>query len=303
MENQLIKKIFSAMKKDISPMGTCPDEIDLFRFVEGSMDEKKRVLLEEHLISCPKCCDYVVSLNKVIHFPGDEALPEVPLEQVRKVDALVKDGERKNGSASNLEQLFRFLKDFFSFDFIGKPLPVVVKSCAAAVVVIAMFSATYLYYQQGIPLSVNMEVVGKTRAITTRGTPGEKAIEAIISEGDTYFSNDYCRINFELNKDAYAYVLYYDSGGKIHQLYPDPARKTLQKLKAKTPYTVPTADDQWFQLDDNPGTETVFMLASTTPISSLQDIYPSIQGLSREAVLELFKSKAAVFKTLSFQHQ
>ena len=166
-----------------------------------------------------------------------------------------------------------------------------------------MFSATYLYYQQTMPLSLTMEVVGKTRVMTTRGTPGEKAVETIVAEGDTLFSDDYCRIHFELNRDAYAYVLYYDSRGELHQLYPDPASRMPQALKANTPYTVPAADDQWFQLDDNRGTETVFMLASPTPLSNLKDIYPSIQGLSREAVLDLFKNSAPVFKVLSFQHQ
>jgi len=303
MENKLIKRTFSAIKKCVTPGGTCPDEMELSRFAEGSMDEKKRVLVEEHLISCQKCCDYVVSLHRVIHFPGDETLPGVPQEQVRKVNALVKDRGREKDSVSNLERLSRFLKDFFNFDFIRLPLPRAVKSCAAAAVVILMFSATYLYYQQTVPLSLTMEVVGKTRVMATRGTPGEKTVETIIKEGDTLFANDYCRINFELNRDAYAYVLYYDSKGEIHQLFPDPASKTPQEIKANTPYTVPAADDQWFQLDHNRGTETVFMVASTTPISSLKDMYPSIQGLSREAVLDLFKSSAPVFKVLSFQHQ
>jgi len=303
MENKLIKRAFAAIQKEVTPKGTCPDEMELSCFAEGGMDEKKRVLVEEHLVSCPKCCDYVVALHRVIHFPGDETLPGVPQEQVRKVNVLVKDRGREKDSVSNLQRLSRFLKDFFSFDFIGQPLPLAVKSCAAAAVVILMFFATYFYYQQTIPLSVTMEVVGKTRVMATRGTPGEKTVETIIKEGDTLFANDYCRINFELNRDAYAYVLYYDSKGEIHQLFPDPASKTPQEIKANTPYTVPAADDQWFQLDHNRGTETVFMVASTTPISSLKDMYPSIQGLSREAVLDLFKSSAPVFKVLSFQHQ
>jgi hypothetical protein len=303
MENKLIKRAFAAIQKEVTPKGTCPDEIDLSCFAEGGMDEKKRVLVEDHLVSCPKCCDYVVSLHKVIHFPGDETLPAVPREQVRKVAALVKERGREKDSASIIERLSRFLKDFFSFDFIRLPLPLAVKSCAAAVVVLLMFSATYLYYQQSIPLSATMEVIGKTGVMTTRGTPGEKPLETIIKEGDTLLSNDFCRIQFELTKDAYAYVLYYDASGEIQQLYPDPASGTPQELKANTPYTVPAADDQWFQLDENRGTETVFMLASPTPISNLKDIYPSIQGLSREEVLDLFKRSAPVFKVLSFQHQ
>jgi len=47
-----------------------------------------------------------------------------------------------------------------------------------------------------------MEVIGKTRVITTRGTPGEEIVEKIIREGDTLYSNGYGRINFELDKQV-----------------------------------------------------------------------------------------------------
>ena len=179
MENRLIKSILSVIKKEVTPKGTCPDEIDLTLFAEGEMDKTNRVLVEEHLVSCSHCCDYVVALHKVIHFPGDETLPGVPRAQIRKLNALVEDRERETVSARKMERLSQFLKDFFSF---GLPLPVTVKSCAAAGIVLLMFSATYLYYQQSMPLGVNMEIIGKTRVMTTRGTPGEKTIETIIKE-------------------------------------------------------------------------------------------------------------------------
>jgi hypothetical protein len=301
MENKLIKRTFAAIREGAGPAGACPDEIDLACFAEGKMDGEKRALLEQHLISCKQCCDAVVSLHKVVHFPGDELLPEVPKAEVRKLASLVEERAGGHDHITIGVKFWNVLKGFFSFDFI--PLPVAVKSCAAAAVVLLVCSATYLYYQQTMPLSLTMEVVGKTPVMATRGTPGEKTVETILAEGDILFSKDYCRIHFELNRDAYAYVLYYDSSGELHQLFPDPEAKTVEALKANTPYTVPAADDQWFQLDDNRGTETVFMLASPAPLSNLKDIYPSIQGLSREEALNVFKNSAPVFRVLSFQHR
>jgi hypothetical protein len=301
MEDKLIRKIFDEMKEELPKTGECPDEADLVCFAEGIMDEKKTERIEKHLISCSKCCDYVVSLNKVINFSAEERLPEVPTEQLRKVSALVKD--REKDILSNLERITQFIKEFFSFDWIAQPIPVAVKSGAVVFLVLLIVSTTFLYRQQREPLSLQMEVIGKTRVITTRGTPGEEIVEKIIKEGDTLYSNGYCRINFELDQDGYAYVLLYDSTNKLHQLYPDYDTAILQKVKAKTKYTIPEGEDNWFRLDDYTGTETVFILASSKPISGLRETFADLQGLSREEVVKTLKSKARVVKVLSFKHQ
>ena len=147
-----------------------------------------------------------------------------------------------------------------------------------------------------------MEVIGKSGVEATRGIPGKK-VEKIIDEGDALLSNDYCRINFEIDHDAYAYVLFHDSMGKLHQLYPDPATETPQKVKGKTKYTIPEGENSWFRLNDTVGTETVFVLASQKPIGDLKETFDSIQSLNKEEVLELLKTKANVLKALNFKHQ
>ena len=298
MEDKLIKAAFKEMKSKMPTKNGCPDDADLCLFIEGGMDEKASELIEKHLISCPTCCDYVVSLNKVINFPEEENLPEVPQEQIRAVDRLVKGGDsREKGN------LFQSVKDFLSLDWLMQPMPVMVKSCAAALVVLFMFSTLYIYYQQSTSLGVQMELVSKTRTITTRGTTGEKEVEKIIKEGDTLYSKDYCRISFELDKNAYAYIVYLDSKGTLEQLYPGPRAIRPQKVLGNTTYVIPPGDDSWFQLDEQTGTETVFMLASEEPLSNLKEVYASLQGASREEVLKTLQSTAPVVKVLNFQHQ
>lgn len=300
MEDKLIKAALKEMKNKMPEKKGCPDDADICRFVEGGMDEKASELIEKHLISCPPCCDYVVSLNKVINFPEEEHLPEVPPAKIRAVDRLVNEkGEdsREKGS------FFQAIKDFFSFDWRMQPMPAMVKSCAAALVVLFMFSTLYIYYQQSTSLGVQMALVSKTSTITTRGTTGDKEVEKIIKEGDTLYSNDYCRISFELEKNAYAYILYLDSKGTLEQIYPGPRAMRPQKVLAKTTYVIPPGDDSWFQLDEQTGTETVLMVASEEPISNLKEVYASLQGASREEVLKTLKSKAPVVKVLNFQHQ
>jgi hypothetical protein len=300
MEEKLIKTALKEMKRKMPSTKGCPDDAELCCFVEGGLDEKASERIEKHLLLCPTCCNYVVSLNKVINFPEGETLPEVPPEKIRAVDRLVKD---KSVESTEKGSLFRSVKEFLRLDWLMQPMPVMVKSCATALVVLFVFTAVYVYYQQSTSLGVQMEVISKAGTITTRGTTGDKEVEKIIKEGDTLYSNDFCRISFELDKNAYAYIFYYDSTGTLEQLYPDP--KVLEPLKvmAKTTYVIPPGDDSWFQLDDQTGTETVFMVASEEPLDNLKEVLVSLQGSSREEVLETLKSQAPVVKVLNFKHQ
>ena len=300
MENDIVKKEFKEMKNGLSKTGKCPDEADLARFTEGIMDEKESEGIEEHLVYCSKCCDYVVSLNKVLQFQAEEELPEVPAWQVRRVSALVEDKKkriRKKGTTTILEDIDRSIREFFSFDWMAQPIPVAVRSGALAFLLVVVISTSFFYYRTP-SLGLHMEVMGKSGAVSAmRGTP------KIIKEGDTLFSNDYCRINFQLEQDAYAYVIYHDSSGKLHQLYPDPALAIPQKTKANTKYILPKEEENWFKLDENAGTETVFMLASKKPISGLKETFDIVQDSRKEEILEVFKDKAPVVQVLSFKHQ
>ena len=82
MEDKLIKTAFKEMKSKMPTHKGCPDETDMCRFLEGGIDEKASERIEKHLLSCPACCDYVVSLSKVINFPEEENLPEVPPDKI-----------------------------------------------------------------------------------------------------------------------------------------------------------------------------------------------------------------------------
>ena len=82
METKLIKETLKQIKREMPQQEKCPDEADMCRFVDGTMDEKETEQLEKHLVSCQTCCDYVVSLNRVIHFPEGELLPDVPSKQI-----------------------------------------------------------------------------------------------------------------------------------------------------------------------------------------------------------------------------
>ena len=298
MEDKLIKQAFKETQKSRSHGGKCPDECDFCRFLEGLMDEERRALMEKHLLSCPACSDYVVSLHKVMNFPEGEKLPEVPGVQMAKARELM---EVKKKIASEKPGMLQAVREFFSFNWITQPLPVMVKSCAAALAVVLVLTTAYLYQQQNSPLCRQLEVVGRGSEVTARGTAPEVSGE-VIKDGGVLYSKDYCRVNFELSRDAFAYVFYYDSSGELHQLYPDPAIVTPQKVKGGKTHSLPEKE-AWFQLDEQRGTETVFMVASAKPISNLGELYQAAQGLNRDEAIRTFRDAAPVFKMLNFIHQ
>ncbi len=297
MEDKLIKKAFEEMKKAHPQGDACPDECDFCRFLEGSMDDEKGALMEKHLLSCPACTDYMVALHKVSHFPADAMLPKVPAAQIAKARGLMEGKER---AASQETTLSESIKDFFSLQWISRPIPVMAQSCAVALVVLLVYAAAYLYMQQGTPLSAQFEVTGMSSEVTRGTTP---SAWRVIKEGDFLYSQDYCRISFELSRDAFAYVFYYDSGGELHQLYPDPAAVMLNKVEGGKTHNVPDTRDACFMLDDQKGNETVFMVASAQPIGNISELYQAAHGLNRDEGLQLFREAAPVFKVLNFIHQ
>jgi hypothetical protein len=272
------------------------------------MDEKETERLEAHLVSCTTCCDYYVALNRVIHFAEEETLPDVPEAQIRKASHActieLDKGIRipKPVKVSIADQAIGFIKQFFNFDWLAQPIPVMVRSGAVALLLVLIVSAGYIYYQQAQPIGVTMEVAANTR-IVVRGLPTDDRIVKIVQEGDMLFSDDYCRINFELDKNAYVYVVHHDSKGTLHQLYPDPAVKNPEKVKGKTSYTIPEGKDSWFQLDDHTGKETIFLLASNRPIRDFNSTINKISTLSREEVAQNLESQGRILKVLNFEHR
>jgi len=308
MEDKLIKKAFIEMKRKLPKASSCTDEWMLCRYAEDTLEEKESERVEEHLVLCATCCDCLVSLNKMIQFAGEEVTPEVSEELIKRVSALIKRGEEgiyTKRMSGILRQIAQLIKELFKFDWIVLPMPVAVRSGIVSLLVVLMGATVFLYLRPSgiVPIDAEIEVVAKSRLFTTRGGLEGAPLAQVIKDGDTLYANDYCRISFELDRDGYAYVVLYDSSGKLHKLYPDPSLAPPQKVKGKIKYTVPTGESKWLQLDEHTGKETVFVLGSHKPISNLGETINVFQGLNRDEILKIFKRKAEVVKVFSFNHQ
>ncbi len=116
------------------------------------------------------------------------------------------------------------------------------------------------------PLSLGYHVFGQ-RYLADGGFE-----EVIVREGSTLRSGDQYRINVQANSDCYLYTITYDSLGDVYPLFPHPQINMSNYIRGGVEYLIPGEHDPWFTLDDNVGTETLFLIASYEPLKDLEQL-------------------------------
>jgi len=100
--------------------------------------------------------------------------------------------------------------------------------------------------------------------------------EIRVRDGTVLHSRDQFQIRFTPVSDCWVYVFLFDSTGKSETLFPYPGIKLGNFCRGGVSYTVPDPAppiaSRWFYLDENPGTETLYIVASYEPMSDLDSI-------------------------------
>jgi len=89
-----------------------------------------------------------------------------------------------------------------------------------------------------------------------------------VKDGMTMYDGDQFRVAFVPNADSYVYVLCINSDGRISQLFPNPAIRQGNFCRRGQEYQIPDGIN-WFRLDEEVGTETLFLVASYDPMTDL----------------------------------
>jgi CHAT domain-containing protein len=186
------------------------------------------------------------------------------------------------------------------------------------------------------PLSLTMNMIGQ------RKEPDGSYSEVIVKEGSVLHSGDHFQVHVETNKRAHVYVLLLDSQGQAKELFPDPKIEQAGFIEGGRRIAVPEKD-LWFWLDENTGTETLYILASEKPLANVRELlrkmeaadeagkkrmsqeiknritivqrgvggiakgktvtYPLSDGKRIEKVTEVVAGTDSVVRALSFQHR
>jgi len=122
-------------------------------------------------------------------------------------------------------------------------------------------------------LELSMNIIGQREELDG------SVSEVLIKEGSILHSFDNFQVHFQTNRDAYVYILIYDSSNEAHLLFPDPKISISNNIKGSVEYSVPSAG-QWFWLDENTGVETIYVLASEKPLDDIQRLLKDMEGVA-----------------------
>jgi CHAT domain-containing protein len=115
------------------------------------------------------------------------------------------------------------------------------------------------------PLGLSMNIIGQRKEADGSYT------EVIVREGGVLRSGDGFQVHVETDRASHVHVLLFDSSGSASQLFPDPKIHQPGFVEGAHKMAIPDKD-LWFWLDESPGTETVYVLASEEPMTDIRGL-------------------------------
>lgn len=110
----------------------------------------------------------------------------------------------------------------------------------------------------------------------------DKSIKAL--QDDSVLKSGQCvGVAFKAESDCFVYIYWWDSTGQVGRLFPNPElTEGSGEVKAGKTYWLPSmaGGERWYVLDANPGTETIYFVATRTRNPNLENLYKRIQGMT-----------------------
>jgi hypothetical protein len=167
--------------------------------------------------------------------------------------------------------------------FSPKPIAVLVTAC------LVLFVSIYGLLDR--PVTIEIMLHGRS-FVEFRG--GNAVYEELrLEPGGTLKSKDSFRVQAKIDKDAFVYAIFYDSLGKI---------SFIEKGYINTGKEIFMPDtNNWYQLDKNAGTETIYLLASRNEIKRFESKVEELKKTGIDTINQIFP-KASI-QSFSFKHK
>ena len=252
-----------------------------YAFGELGPDETKKV--QEHLHTCRHCLELYMDI-KVAEDDAENAKNQKVAVLPGLAQAI---GKGKKPSASIFTKIVEAISDFFGQGISLKPV-----ATFATVLIVVAAGFILMKYQAGItPFTIEMMVQARTQ-VGFRGAEPEYQ-EFQIESGGALKSGDYFRLETTIDKDAYVYVVFLDSLGAINSL-----EKGL--VLAGNVLVLPSTS-QWYHLDQNTGSEKIYLLASKNEIENFSDKMESLRTNGVEEIESIFPK--VTIRLFTFEHK
>ncbi len=319
--DEFLKSLLNKSKEDRGLLRekehTCPSEEIIACYLDNLLNDNEREKVEEHLARCEDCLQQTIMFHGLRKEIKENGYMAVPTEATELAKNIVPESSTK----SLIEIILEFVSNTIRAKKGFRLVPY--GSIALLLLLIGVYSIMFtktptvpydydtsktrgaaptqldelLEQSELEPLELSINIIGQ------RKDANGSVHKVTIEEGSVLQSKDEFKIQFETNKKAYVYILIYDSLNKANLLFPDPKIKLYNNVKANTSYTVP-ASGRWFWLDENVGIETVYVLASESPLDNIKALLLEMEDVDepKKKVMEFVKGKASVVRAISFRH-
>ncbi len=273
-----IKNAFLKMKQLETASPKCPVEETLAAYAEGHLSQDELEGIEEHMVSCGRCADAVLELYRSLQSDGSETAAAVAGETLHKIKRLMKSEDRQS-----------FWSRFVSRLAIPGPKP----AWAMASVCLIVVAYAIHYYQPADgptmfapPTGSIRLIAGMPSDIVTRGAePIYEGVE--LKDGGILRSGDRFRIEFNLERDGFAYLLLVGSTGTPMLLYPSDTDSPAVKLRSHTTLSLP-GDSRWYRLDSSTGDEMIYLITSAVALEDIHRKTPQLNTSQTSSIAKAF---------------
>ena len=141
------------------------------------------------------------------------------------------------------------------------------------------------------PHSIQILMQGRTQTGLRGGATEYKEFQ--VEPGGQLLSGDYFRFQIAIDNDAFVYVIFQDSSGALQAM-------EAGFVDGGSELTIPDGDN-WFHLDDNTGTEKLYLVASNEQIDGFNR---KVEKLKKDGIGTIEKVfPDATVKAFSFNHR
>jgi hypothetical protein len=283
MPDEMMDSLRKAFMKDKkNAIDECPmaDKATAYAFGELGPDETEKV--KEHIHTCRHCLDLVMDIKMAEE--EAESMKDQNVEVLPGLQQAINKG--KKPSDSILNKIGAAISDFFGQGFGLKPV--------AVMAVLVMCVGIFLLWDGTTPdqpYSIQILLNGRTQTGFRGGQPEYKEFQ--VEAGGEMKSGDYFRFQTKIDSDAFVYVVFRDSSGKIEVL-----EKGL--ITGEKSFFIPDGN-KWFRLDQNTGLEKLYLLASKSEIEDFNKKIADLKSGDIETVEKVFPE--ATIQSFSFEHR
>ena len=289
--NERTKLVVREILKNIKNTDPCLDEETLISFFEGNLASDETDKVEKHLACCEECAQALLILSDV------EGLDVSKIEDhsTNSMKTRAQNLLPSSPSDSILEKITEWFNSFAIFPRLATV------SAVLFVGVVGIYTAFFSNdtSDTGI-LLIQFGIIAQRPFDTQLRSGGQEAKNFQIENGGTLNSDDLIKIKFELTESAFVYLLALTGDGDLMKVYPESTVDMPQKLESQKEHFFPK-NDRWLKLDDKPGKEKIYLLASPVPIEGFDDKINQINKIGADKIDTIFEG--VQIKSFEFLHK